>query len=84
MHIERLVDMANDIAAYFIPDPDAAVEGIAQHIRRFWDPRMRAQIIAYLEEGGEGLAPTAAEAIRIVAREARPPSPTAPHETRQA
>jgi formate dehydrogenase subunit delta len=47
MKIERLVAMVNDIAAFFAgeagPDAPAAV---ANHLRRFWEPRMRAQIVA--------------------------------------
>jgi formate dehydrogenase subunit delta len=47
MNVDRLVAMVNDIAAFFTgesgPDAPAAV---ANHLRRFWDPRMRSQIIA--------------------------------------
>lgn len=63
MHIERLVEMINDIAANQAADPDNAVDVIAQHLRRFWDPRMRAQIIAHAEQGGSGLAPEAKAAV---------------------
>ncbi len=64
MHIERLVEMVNDIAANQAADPDNAVATIAQHLKRFWDPRMRAQITAYAAEGGEGLCDTAKEAVK--------------------
>jgi len=63
MHIERLVEMINDIAANQAADPDSAVEVITQHIQRFWDPRMRAQIIAHVEQGGVGLMPSARDAV---------------------
>ncbi|MBI2799128.1 MAG: formate dehydrogenase subunit delta [Gammaproteobacteria bacterium] len=63
MHIERLVEMANDIAANQAADPDHAVGIITLHLQRFWDPRMRAQIIAHLAEGGAGLADDARAAI---------------------
>ena len=75
MHIERLIEMANDIAAYFTPDPDAAVDGIAQHIKRFWDPRMRAQIIAHVEGGAGGLCETAHAAILRLAEQQRAQPP---------
>jgi formate dehydrogenase subunit delta len=39
---------------------------IALHISRYWDPRMRAQIIAHAAQGGEGLSPTALAAVRTL------------------
>jgi formate dehydrogenase subunit delta len=43
------VNMANDIANFFhgAADPGTAPRSVADHIRRYWDPRMRKQIIAY-------------------------------------
>jgi formate dehydrogenase subunit delta len=69
MNIERLVAMANDIAAFFDAEPDKAVaaEGVRFHISRFWDPRMRREIIAHAQKGGEGLCHTAASAIKALA-----------------
>ena len=53
---DRLVMMANQIGKFFGPqrqgDPVAA---IADHLQKFWDPRMRAAIVAHFEKGGEGL-----------------------------
>ena len=65
MNIDRLVRMANDIGNFFRSEPDhaVAVDGIASHIRRFWDPRMRKEIIAHLEGGGDGLSDLAKEAV---------------------
>ncbi len=63
MDIERLVEMVNDIAANQVADPDNAVEIIAQHLTRFWDPRMRAQIIAHAMQGGAGLCDDARAAV---------------------
>jgi len=59
MHIERLVAMANDIGAFFDAEPDKVetAKGVANHLRRFWDPRMRRQILAHYREGGAGLTP---------------------------
>lgn len=66
MNIERLTAMVNDISHYFAAEPDhaAAVAGIAEHLRKFWDPVMRKQIVEHLEAGGEGLEPLAREAVR--------------------
>ena len=41
---ETLVRMANQIADFFKIQPaNEAVAGTADHIRRFWDPRMRTE-----------------------------------------
>jgi len=71
MHIERLVDMANDIAAFFhgASDQDEAVKSIALHLRRYWDPRMRKQIIAHCESGGAGLGDLALRGVKLLAQE---------------
>ena len=68
--IERLVAMANDIANYFHAEPDRklAIDGIAGHITRFWEPRMRRKIIAHLtEQQGEGLNDLARAAVARLA-----------------
>ncbi|MCU4161876.1 formate dehydrogenase subunit delta [Acidiphilium sp. AL] len=62
---QRLVYMANQITTFFAYEPDEpAVAAIESHIRKFWDPRMRAKIIAYVADGGDGLLPRAQRAIR--------------------
>ncbi|HKC15915.1 MAG TPA: formate dehydrogenase subunit delta [Steroidobacteraceae bacterium] len=65
MSVESLVRMANDIGHFFAAEPKRAdaVAGIANHIRRFWDPRMRRQIAGHVAAGGEGLDELAREAI---------------------
>jgi formate dehydrogenase subunit delta len=65
MSAERLVQMANDIGKFFAAEPKHtdAVAGIANHIQRFWDPRMRRQIAAHLVAGGAGLDDLAREAV---------------------
>lgn len=70
MTIERLVHMANQVAAFFASYPEAeAIEGTANHLKSFWDPRMRQQIEAHLaEKAGEGLSPVALEAVKRIAR----------------
>ena len=56
--------MANQIGAFFrAQGEDAAVAGVETHLRRFWDPRMRAQILAHLQAGGEGLDPAVRRAV---------------------
>jgi len=70
MNIERLVDMVNDIANFWASEPDhaAGVAGVASHLKRFWEPRMRKQIIAHLEAGGHGLSDLGREGVQELAR----------------
>jgi len=61
----RLVTMANQIGWFFAPQrQDEPAAAIATHIRKFWDPRMRAAIIAHLEHGGAGLDAPVRDAVR--------------------
>ena len=68
MDTGRLVAMANDIAAFFDAEPDKviAVEGVRFHLARFWDPRMRREILAHADAGGAGLVPTALAAVKLL------------------
>jgi len=71
MHIEQLVTMANDIANFFrnASDPGAGPRNVADHLRRYWAPPMRKQIIAHLNEawsiGRRSLSGNAAKAQEI-------------------
>ena len=77
MDVQRLIAMANDVARYFAsePDPEAGVAGIADHLRKFWNPRMCKQLIAHVENAGAGLDPMADAAVRELAA-SRTDSPT--------
>jgi len=70
---ETLVRMANQIADFFKnqAEPDA-VAGTANHIRLFWDPRMRAKMDEHLAHGGEGLNPIALKAVHKICKAATP------------
>jgi formate dehydrogenase subunit delta len=65
MDIHRLVKMANEIGTFFTSAEDhkEAVSSIAAHLRNFWDPRMRAQLIEYERQGGGELNPIVREAV---------------------
>ena len=73
METENLVRMANSIAAFFNADPDreAAVAGVANHIKRFWEPRMKVAILAYDAKGGDGLDALVRKALAQLGREAK-------------
>ena len=65
MSPDKLAYMANQIGRFFASQkPDTAVAGIEDHILKFWDPRMRTQIIAHAAAGGAGLSPAALAAAR--------------------
>ena len=64
MSPERLVYMANQIGRFFATQgEDEAVSGTLNHIRKFWEPRMRREIVAHAERGGAGLDPHVRAAI---------------------
>jgi formate dehydrogenase subunit delta len=63
---ESLLRMANQIGAFFdaMPERDQALESIATHLKKFWNPSMRRALLAHIDaHGSEGLSPVVAEAI---------------------
>ena len=65
MSPDRLIYMANQIGKFFRSQGhERAVPGIAEHIKKFWDPRMRSAILAHLDGGGSGLDPAVRDAVR--------------------
>lgn len=75
MSLEKLVYMANQISKFFDSQGrERAVAGTADHIQKFWDPRMRAAIKAHLKEGGAGLDPVVRLAVERL-QEAEPKTP---------
>ena len=72
--IETLRRMANDIARNLeAMGHDQAVLATADHIDKFWDPRMKKAIVA---DGGTDLSPIAKGAIEHLAGGAHPASQT--------
>ena len=72
---EKLKRMANQIATFFHSKPrEEGVAGVAEHINKFWEPRMRRQLFEMLdgkEDGFDELVIAAAPKIRRPA----PPEP---------
>ncbi len=67
MNSNNLVSMANQIGDFFkaMPDHDEALDGIADHIKKFWDPRMRKALSQHIkQENGQGLQAIVLEALR--------------------
>lgn len=67
-HDSNLVYVANQIGKFFARQPaDKAVAAIADHLFKYWDPRMRKAIVAHLEQhAGVGLDPNALAAVEKV------------------
>jgi formate dehydrogenase subunit delta len=67
--IERIVRMANQIGTFFLSKPhDEGVAGTADHINKFWEPRMRRHLFEVYDAGGEGLLPIVKEAAAAIRR----------------
>ena len=53
----NLISMANQIGAFFksYPDKEQATKDIAAHLKKFWPPIMRNEIIEYVDSSKENL-----------------------------
>jgi formate dehydrogenase subunit delta len=68
MDLDNLIHMANRIGAFFAaqPDRDEALAGIADHLKKFWEPRMRTEILASVgTPEGAGLSEIVATALTV-------------------
>jgi formate dehydrogenase subunit delta len=65
MEVEQMVHMANQIALFFESYPrEEAVASVADHLQKFWEPRMRRQILEYAASGGPGLHDLVRESVK--------------------
>jgi formate dehydrogenase subunit delta len=65
MKPSTMVHNANQIALFFATYPrEEAVAGVANHISKFWERRMRNQIEQYVADGGGGLHELVLEALK--------------------
>jgi len=67
MDMKNLIHMANQIGSFFeaMPDREEALLGISRHLHHFWEPRMRSQLLGYVDaENGKDLKPIVVSAIR--------------------
>jgi formate dehydrogenase subunit delta len=75
MHLENLVSMANQIGQFFsaYPDRQEAIDGIATHIHKFWEPRMRMRLIDAVASGhAQDLMPLVSDSIKTHQIKLRP------------
>lgn len=67
LDIDRIISMANQIGDFFAPyPPERRAEGIRNHLRTYWDPRMREALLEYVDQGGEQLAAHVIEGARLL------------------
>ncbi len=67
IELDRLITMANQIGDFFAPyPPERAREGLRNHLRTYWDPRMRSALLAHIDAGGEGLDESVIEGARLL------------------
>jgi formate dehydrogenase subunit delta len=71
MDVEKLVRMANQIAANFDygPDKDKVVTGIAEHLKRYWTPSMLTLIIEGQRRDAVDLSEVAGRAVAKLAEQ---------------
>jgi formate dehydrogenase subunit delta len=57
MELHHLIKMANEIGGFFaqLPEREEALGAIAGHLRNFWEPRMRRELIEYAQRDGSEL-----------------------------
>ncbi|MFT6956688.1 MAG: formate dehydrogenase subunit delta [Halieaceae bacterium] len=70
--LHQSIKMVNQIAANLGAgaDPKVAAVGVADHIRRFWTPDMRQQLLFYADETEDGLTPLVLSALELLRNEA--------------
>ncbi len=67
MSPEKMIRMANQIATFFETKPhDEGVAGVADHFTKFWEPRMRRQLLDHIAAGGAGLRPLVIDALPLI------------------
>jgi len=80
--IAKIVRMANQIGTFFTSKPhEEGVAGVAEHINKFWEPRMRRHFFEVVDAGGDGLKQIVLEASQTIRR---PSAPLTPEQERQA
>ena len=71
MDVEKLVRMANQIAANldYGPDEEKVAAAAADHLKRFWNSSMRAAVIEGHAKKLLDLSPVAARAVELLAEQ---------------
>lgn len=75
MDIHNLIRMANQIGAFYeaYPDQNQACREVLSHLNRFWEPRMRSELVEHVRaHGTSGLSPLVANAVSLLVEQAHP------------
>lgn len=73
MKPETMVHRANQIALFFTSYArEEGVAAVADHLKKFWEPRMRKQLVEYVAADGGGLHELVREAIRSIEADSHP------------
>ncbi len=80
MNIDHMIKMANEISDFFAAEsaPGQAPRDVANHLKRYWEPRMRREMLAHYSRGAGGLSDIARAAVGILAAEAAASKPQQP------
>jgi formate dehydrogenase subunit delta len=69
MQTADMIRMANQISDFFKSySEQEAIAGIADHITKFWDPRMRKDFFMHMDAGGDGLSDLVKKSAELVKR----------------
>ncbi|MBK8770929.1 MAG: formate dehydrogenase subunit delta [Rhizobiales bacterium] len=69
MEVRDTVRMANQIGDFFKSYPEKeALEGVAEHINKFWEPRMRKFFFAHMDAGGQDFSDIVKKAVPLIKR----------------
>jgi len=75
-NIAKIIRMANQIGTFFLSKPhEEGVAGIAEHINKFWEPRMRRQFFEVFDAGGTEFLPIVRDAASHIRRPREPLTP---------
>ena len=84
MNTDLMIKMVNEISAFFAgeDDQEQAARSVEQHLRRYWEPRMRSQLLEYYDKRqGAGLSELGLKAVGRLARDK--PADSAANEAHQ-
>jgi len=70
MSCERIIEMINQIDDFFKPYPEKRrIEGIRNHLKTYWDPRMRNQLINLIDSDKILLSPSIVNSVQLLKEE---------------
>jgi formate dehydrogenase subunit delta len=68
--VDKLVRMANQIGDFFGPmGEEAATRGVANHLNRFWTPKMIRELVEHADSVHNGLSSVTARAVMALKNE---------------